>query len=177
MYWSLEASTSRKPQDFSRVVQVCIFEKGFPITSHTYFSPNTYQTDTVKMQRYRPNHTRPRSWKGWVVTSTPRQVYPRNETRYPLYRKLFGPRGRSGWVQKVSLRPGFEPRTIRPVDSYCTDWATPVALRKDSRFIKSRPFKCRTKWPFSVMFVMGIIQLEGASVAHAVNSVAFIKEI
>jgi len=28
-----------------------------------------------------------------------------------------------------------------------------------------------------VMFVMGIIQLEGASVAHAVNSVAFIKEI
>jgi len=112
-----------------------------------------------------------------VVTSIPRQLYPRNETRYPLYRKLGGPRGRSGWVQKISPRQGFEPRTVRPIASYCTDWATPVALRKDSRIIKSRPFKCRMNWPFFVMFVTGIIQLGGTSVVYSANSAIFIREI
>jgi hypothetical protein len=175
MSWNLEASTSRKPQGLSRAVQACNFKKGIPITSHTCFSPITCQTNTVKMQRYTPNHTQPRSLKGWVVTSTPRKLYPRNETRYPLYVKVGGPHGQSRWLQKISPRPGFEPQTVRPVASYFTDWATPVALRKDSRFIKSRPFKCRMNWTFFVMFVMGIIQLGGTSVVHFANSATFIR--
>ena len=42
-------------------------------------------------------------------------------TRYPLYRMLGGPQGRSGQVRKISPPPGFEPRTVQPVDIRCTD--------------------------------------------------------
>ena len=33
------------------------------------------------------------------------------KTRYPLYRRLGGPQGRSGQVRKISPPPGFDPRT------------------------------------------------------------------
>jgi hypothetical protein len=46
------------------------------------------------------------------------------KTRYPLYRRLSGPQGRSGRVRKISPPPGFDPRTVQPVVSYYTDWAT-----------------------------------------------------
>ena len=39
---------------------------------------------------------------GWVVSTTPRPLYPRGKTRYPLYRRLGGPQGRSGRMQKIS---------------------------------------------------------------------------
>ena len=38
-------------------------------------------------------------------------------TRYPLYRRLGGPQGRSGRVRKISLPPGFDPRTVQLVAS------------------------------------------------------------
>jgi len=37
------------------------------------------------------------------------------KTRYPLYRRLGGPQGRSGWVRKISPPPGFDPQAIQPV--------------------------------------------------------------
>ena len=51
------------------------------------------------------------------------------KTRYPLYRRLGGHQGRSGWVRKISppRPPGFDPRTVQPVASRYTDWAIPVA--------------------------------------------------
>ena len=45
------------------------------------------------------------------------------KTRYPLYRRLDGPQGRSGRVRKISPLPGFGPRTVQPVVSRYTDWA------------------------------------------------------
>ena len=54
----------------------------------------------------------------------PPAVLPPEKTRYPLYRKLRRPQGRSGRVQKISPPPGFEPRTVLPVTSRYTDWAT-----------------------------------------------------
>ena len=42
-------------------------------------------------------------------------------TRYPLYRRLVGPQGRSGRVRKISPPLGFEPRTVQPVASRYTD--------------------------------------------------------
>jgi hypothetical protein len=45
------------------------------------------------------------------------------KTRYPLYRRLGGPQGRSGRTLKISPLPGFEPRTVQPVASRYTDWA------------------------------------------------------
>ena len=50
---------------------------------------------------------------------------PPGKTRYPLYRRLGGPQGRSGQVRKISSRPGFDPRTVQPVVSRYIDCATP----------------------------------------------------
>ena len=45
------------------------------------------------------------------------------KTRYPLYRRMGGPQGRSGQVQKISPPPEFDPRTVQPV-------AIPTALSR-----------------------------------------------
>ena len=49
---------------------------------------------------------------------------PPGKTPYPFYRKLGGPQGRSGQVRKISPPPVFEPRTVQPVASRYTDYAT-----------------------------------------------------
>jgi len=46
------------------------------------------------------------------------------KTQYPLYRRLSGPQGWSGQVQKISLPPSFDSRTIQAVASRYTDYAT-----------------------------------------------------
>ena len=51
---------------------------------------------------------------------------PPGKTRYPLYRRLGGPHGRSGRVGKISGLPEFDPRTVQPVASRYTDWAIPA---------------------------------------------------
>ena len=56
---------------------------------------------------------------------------PPGKTRYPLYRRLGGPQGRSGPVRKISPPPGFDPRTVQPVASRYTDWAIPAAFIQD----------------------------------------------
>jgi hypothetical protein len=48
------------------------------------------------------------------------------KTRYPLYKRLCGPQGRSGQVWKTSPLLGFDPRTVQPVASRYTDWAIPA---------------------------------------------------
>jgi hypothetical protein len=42
----------------------------------------------------------------------------------PIYRRLGEPQDRSGRVRKISLPPGFDRRTVQPVASRYTDWAT-----------------------------------------------------
>ena len=51
---------------------------------------------------------------------------PPAKTRYPLYRRLGRPQGRSGRVRKISPPPGFDPRTVHPVASRYTDCAIPA---------------------------------------------------
>jgi hypothetical protein len=58
----------------------------------------------------------------------PAAFYPPGKTRYPLYRRLDKPQGRSGQVRKISPSPGFDPRTVQPVASRYTDWATQPTL-------------------------------------------------
>jgi hypothetical protein len=50
---------------------------------------------------------------------------PPGMTRYPLYRRLVKPQGRSGRVLKISPPPGFDPRTVQFVASRYTDCAIP----------------------------------------------------
>jgi hypothetical protein len=51
---------------------------------------------------------------------------PAGKARYPLYKRLGGPQGRSGRVRKISPTLGFDPRTTQPVASRYTDWAIPA---------------------------------------------------
>jgi len=46
------------------------------------------------------------------------------KTRYPLRGRLGGSYGRYGRVWKISPPPGFDPRTVQPVASRYTDYAT-----------------------------------------------------
>jgi hypothetical protein len=46
------------------------------------------------------------------------------KSRYPLYRRMGGPQGRSEQVRKISAPPGFDPRTVQPVANRYTDSAT-----------------------------------------------------
>ena len=52
--------------------------------------------------------------------SPPVRFLPPVRTRYPSYRRLFGPQGRSG-RRKISPPPGFDPRTVQPVVSRYTE--------------------------------------------------------
>ena len=62
--------------------------------------------------------------RGEGSASRPGRSLPPGNTRYPLYRRLGGPQGRSGPVRKISLPPGFDPRTVQPVASRYTVYAT-----------------------------------------------------
>jgi hypothetical protein len=62
----------------------------------------------------------------WVLVAAVQRHHaqaalPPGKTRYPLYRRLGGPQGPSGRVQKISPPPEFDPRTVQLVVSPCTD--------------------------------------------------------
>jgi hypothetical protein len=61
------------------------------------------------------------------------------KTRYPLYRRLGGPQGRSGRARKISPPPGFDPRTVQPVASRYTDYAVPADHVSLCEYLKSYP--------------------------------------
>jgi len=56
--------------------------------------------------------------------SRPGRSLPPGKTGYPLYGRLVGPQGRSEQVRKISPSTGCGPRTVQPVASHYTDWAT-----------------------------------------------------
>ena len=55
---------------------------------------------------------------------------PPGKSRYPLYRRLGGPQGRSERVRKISPSPGFDPRTVQSVASRYTDCAIPAPFSR-----------------------------------------------
>jgi len=57
-----------------------------------------------------------------------RAVLPPGKTRYPLYGRLGGSKGRSGRVRNISPPTGFDPRTVQPVASRYTDWGIPAPI-------------------------------------------------
>jgi hypothetical protein len=65
---------------------------------------------------------------GEGLASRPGRSLPPGKTRYPLYRRLGGPQGRSGQVRKNSPPPSFNPRTVQAVASRYTDYATWPAI-------------------------------------------------
>ena len=57
---------------------------------------------------------------------------PPGKTRYPLYRRLGGSQGRSGRAENLAP-PGFDPRTVQPVVSRYTNWATRPTFEEKGR--------------------------------------------
>ena len=57
------------------------------------------------------------------------------QTRYPVYRRMGGPQGRSRRVWKISPPPGFDIRTVQPVASRYTDWPISATTFKSLLFI------------------------------------------
>jgi hypothetical protein len=53
---------------------------------------------------------------------------PPGMTRYPLYRRLGRPQGRSGRVLKISPPLGFDPWTVQLVASRYPDYAIPARM-------------------------------------------------
>ena len=59
----------------------------------------------------------------------PRHTLPPGKTRYPLYRRLGGPQGRSERAENLAP-PGFDPRTVQHVVSRYTNGATRLTNAK-----------------------------------------------
>ena len=53
----------------------------------------------------------------------PDRTLPPGKTRYPFYRSLGGPQGLSGRAENL-VSTGIRSRTVQPVVSRYTDWAT-----------------------------------------------------
>jgi hypothetical protein len=57
----------------------------------------------------------------WVGSYHTLAALPPGKFRCPLYRRLGGPQGRSGWVRQILPPLGFDPQTIRLVASRYTE--------------------------------------------------------
>ena len=81
----------------------------------------------------------------WSAARTGRTLPP-GKTRYPFYMRLGGPQGRSGRAENL-VRTGIRSRTVQPVVTRYTDWATghtliyvkQSILKKDTIFFILHP--------------------------------------
>jgi hypothetical protein len=62
--------------------------------------------------------------RGEGSASRPGHSLPPRKNRYPLYRRLGGPQGRSGQVQQISPPLGFDSRAVQSVASRYTEFPT-----------------------------------------------------
>ena len=74
----------------------------------------------------------------------PAALYPPGKARYPFYRRLGGPQGRSGRAERL-VATGIRSRTVQPVVSRCTDWATRPTHNNNNNKINTLSVVC---WPF-----------------------------
>ena len=97
---------------------------------------------------YRPRGSRgialPSIYHGTIrcegKASRPGRSLPPGKTRYPLYRRLGGTQGPSGQVRKISPPPGFDLRTVQPVASRYTEYATRLTVLLVACSIQLSPF-------------------------------------
>jgi hypothetical protein len=61
--------------------------------------------------------------EGEWSAARPGRTLPPGKTRYPFYRRLGGPQGWSGGAENLTPT-GIRSRTVQPVVSCYTDWAT-----------------------------------------------------
>jgi hypothetical protein len=64
--------------------------------------------------------------RGWVVSTTPRPLYPRERPGTHCTGGRVGPRAGLDVCKKYCPPPGFDPWTVQPVASRYTYWAIPA---------------------------------------------------
>jgi len=74
----------------------------------------------------------------------PDRTLPPGKTRYPLYRRLGGHQGRSGRAENL-VPTGIRSRTVQPVVSRYTDWATGPSFSDVLLVFYSTVLPCRAK--------------------------------
>jgi len=84
---------------------------------------------------------------GGGSASRPGRSLPPVKTRYPLYRRLGGPQGRSGQVRKISPLLGFDPRTVQPVASRYTGYITIEGWHKVRRSVPDKVHQPHVQQP------------------------------
>jgi len=97
--------------------------KVHPITGYEY---------TEGEWRYSPTLSLTSALEGVGVHRHAPASLPPGKTRYPLYRGLGRPQGRSGRVRNISLPLGFDLRTVQSVASGYTDGAIAARLYNNS---------------------------------------------
>ena len=80
----------------------------------------------------------------------PGHTLPPVETLYPLYRRLGGPQGQSGWTENL-VPTGIQSWTVQPVVSRCIDWATRINIMNGYKMLWHilRGLKVLGCWLFS----------------------------
>jgi hypothetical protein len=74
-------------------------------------------------------------WGGWSAPR-PGRFTPGKVIRYPLYRRLGKPHGRSRRLRKISPPPGSDPRTVHSVASRYADYVIPARMYTTMRNVK-----------------------------------------
>ena len=101
----------------------CTNERGAGSEGKGKAHPRTRHEDPEGKQMYSSTLSLVSALDGVVGQRHAPAALPPGKTRYPLYRRLRGPQGRSGRARKISPPPGFDSRTVQPVASRYTDWA------------------------------------------------------
>jgi hypothetical protein len=108
-------------------------------------------------QRYISTLSQPRRWMGVGGQRHAPAALPAGKIRYALYRRLGGPQSRSGWVRKISTPPGFDPRTVQPVESRYIDWAIPACSGYTRGWISSTNEKNgEQRWGCQLYMLLGV---------------------
>ena len=111
--------------------------RGISVTPRPLFTPGKDLVPIVQEAGWAPGPV----WTG-AENLAPPGFDPRflllGKTWYPLHRRLGGPQGRSGQVRKISPPPGFDPRTVQPVASCYTDYATRPNIRRGAIIMLAR---------------------------------------
>jgi hypothetical protein len=81
--------------------------------------------------------------RGWGVSVTPRPLFFPGKDTVPIVQEARY-QGRSWQVRKISPPPGFDPRTVQPVASRYTDWATRPTM---DWYIYE--FVCASRWSYN----------------------------
>ena len=112
---------------------------------------------------------------GWWLAPRPGRFTPGKETRYPLYRRLGGPHGRSGRVWKISpigilfcilLFSLFTASVADPRLRPLGHWDRLIGIRAPDRLVRSESlYRLRYLGPQQMSYKMQIIPLTEELVA------------